>query len=266
VPTEENNTDELMTGSGKKYTAKDYEDAYNLHPTTFLPYETLKIPENVMTLIYGNKGVGKSTIALNIGKACANEGKSVLYIDTEAALSSERLEQLQVNPEFFHLKQMGYVEDFYDFITSDSVLGYDLIILDGIERLSFVTEAENDANSANIGVKARILNKIFRIVNMKFYENKITTIFINHERPNVGGVGHYVPGGQGQLNTSSHTIRFYKTQKGRFIKNGKIAGTLANGTIQKSRFMPEGAEVTLKIHFDTAEVEDVTDKVAKKKK
>lgn len=243
----------------KKYTVEDYQKAYGLRPTTYLPFAPLQIPENVVNLWYGKKGSGKSTVALGVAKATALAGKRVLFVDSEAAITDERLAQLQIPPEYFNLVRISHIEDLYELLTQDdNVEGYHLIVVDGIERLSFLTEADNDANSANIGVKARILNKIFRLINVKYYHEGITSIFVNHERVDINGMGHYVPGGEGQVNASSHTLRFYTTAKSRFQKNGAIAGQYAHVKVMKSRFMSPHQEFKLKVTYETAEVEDAT--------
>jgi len=241
----------------KTYSAADYEKAYGLRPATYLPFPQLAIPENTMTLIYGNKGVGKSTLALGIAKQVAENSK-VLFIDSETGVSPTRLVDLQINPKNFFLRHLEFVEELYELLTSDEVLKYDLVVIDGLGSLGFIAESENSANSANIGVKARILNKMFRLIINRFYDNGVTSIFINHERPMIDGMGHYLPGGQGQLNASSHTLRLYTTSKGRFQKNKKVAGQYINVKVEKSRFISPFQQFKLKLHFLTAEIEDVT--------
>lgn len=251
-------TNDLKASSGKELTEQEFADKIGIKVDSFLPFEALKIPENVVTLIYGNKGAGKSTLALCIARD-VSLSKKVLFIDSEASLSSKRLMTIGVDPTNFTLKRISYVEELYDILTGDEALEYDLIVVDGLERLGFVTEAENDASSANIGVKARILNKIFRLINVKYYENGVTSIFINHERPLIDGMGHYLPGGQGQLNASSHTLRLYTTTKSRFTKNKKVAGQYVHVKVEKSRFMSPHQELKLKLTYETAELEDVTE-------
>ena len=52
------------------------------------------LPSDTITTIYGPSGCGKSTICFQYIKSTLNEGKKVIYIDTEGGFSVERIKQI----------------------------------------------------------------------------------------------------------------------------------------------------------------------------
>lgn len=247
------------TTTNKKYTAEDYQEAYGLRPVTFLPFEPLQIPENVITLITGKEGVGKSTISLQIAKSAALAGLKVLYIDTENSLNGERLELFQVPKDNFTLTYVTYIDEVFDLVRDEATLEFDLIVLDGIERLLSVDEEQNDAYSRNIGSKAHLLNKTIRVMSMRFHKAGVTTVMINHERDVVGGPGGtYLPGGTGQKFAAAHWLKLRTTANSRFQKNGRVGGHYIRVIVAKSRYMNPHQEFKLKLTYETGELENVT--------
>ncbi|RKX84547.1 MAG: DNA repair and recombination protein RadB [Spirochaetes bacterium] len=55
------------------------------------------IEHGSLTNLYGPPGSGKTNIALLASVSCANNGKKVIYIDTEGGFSPERLSQISKN-------------------------------------------------------------------------------------------------------------------------------------------------------------------------
>lgn len=126
------------------------------------------------------------------------------------------------------------LEDAYTHIV-EGVKQYDLIVVDSITALSFRAELENEPGSGNMGIKAKLLNQLCRVLPVLLTKHNCTVIFINQERDSFDGYGKVIPGGKGQLYASSHTIRLSTDAKSRFQKDGEIAGHWVTAELRKSR-------------------------------
>lgn len=193
--------------------------------------EVAGFPKNMVSLVYGPFGVGKSTLMY---KLIQNSPDKILYIDSEAALNTERLQQLNVDPKRFQVRRVNLIEDAYDLIM-ESLDEYDLIILDSVSSLSFKAEIEGEASDANMGKKAQIMNKLCRLLPVLIERSNCAVIFVNQERDRFDGMGKTVPGGMGQMYASSHTVRLSTDAKSKFQKNNEIAGHWTTAEVRKTR-------------------------------
>lgn len=181
-----------------------------------------RIPRNKITLIYGKPGIGKSTTA---NKIAANFPGKTLYIDTEAALTPERLFDLGVDPRTFTTRRLSFMEDIYKLLMEPDTMKFDLIIWDSVAGATFYSEVEGDAFDRQMGVKALIMNKLMRILPNRLDETQTTLILINQVQQ---GFGLYAentpPGGKGQRHAAGIVI--------------SLTGTYPNVTVdvKKNRF------------------------------
>lgn len=167
------------------------------------------IPKDKITLLYGKFGIGKTTLAHLIA---ARSGLKTLYIDTEAALTPERLKDLGIDPRDFVVRRVAYIEDVYSLLMSDEALTYDLIVWDSVAGTSFYTEVEGDAFERQMGVKALIMNKLMRIMPNRLASSGTTLLLINQEREGIGQyAANYVPAGKGQMYSAGLVIRLSGT-------------------------------------------------------
>lgn len=184
--------------------------------------ELTEIPRGRVTQIQGPYAVGKTTLCLNM--IAGMKGLRVLYIDTEAALNPELLVGLEVDAERFTLYNgSAFIEDIYDVILAAlEKPTYDLIILDSLAACTFRVEAAGDGPDANIGQKAKIVNKLMRIVPMELKRTKTALIIINQERETIGNYGpvKYTPGGMGVVYAASLMISLRSNKADRFPRSG----------------------------------------------
>lgn len=154
------------------------------------------IPENKVTLIYGDKGLGKTVLALNIAARAQSQGKNVLYIDCENAVSPSIIRNLGldsmtiINPSY--LEEMGSV-------LLESVKEYSFIVIDSLTSLSPVLEFESSLEEMQQALGARVLGKMFRKLNGLLMRHKCTVVVLNQVRENIGYIKTFVlPGGKAQ--------------------------------------------------------------------
>jgi len=220
----------------KKFQAMGVEPVEWLATNTGLD-ELTKLPIGRIIELYGPEGVGKTTLALNLIQSIKD--KRILYIDTESTLDPNRLTKLKMPADLVTIKKLGYVEEIYDTVLNEYE-NYDLIVVDSIANCSFQTEFEGSAGDANIGIKARVLNKLMRLMPHKLSKSRTTLLLINQERQSIGGyvTQFYTPGGAGIQYACSLRIRLKTTLSDRFPKDPKdgiYQGHLVEAEIKKSK-------------------------------
>lgn len=169
------------------------------------------LPKDKITLIYGKFGVGKSTMAHILA---ARTSLKTLYIDTEAALTPERLSDLGVDCSKFTVLKENLVEKIYEMLLDEKTLQrYDLIIWDSVANSVCLAEAQAPASDGMSHlIKPKILNRLFRLLPLMLDRHKTTLILINQERVGVGQyVPNSVPGGVVQMHSSSIVMRLTGT-------------------------------------------------------
>lgn len=222
--------------------------------TTGIPaFDALtQIPRGRVTQIQGPYGVGKTTLCLNM--IAGLTGHKVLYIDTEAALNPELLARLGVVAKDFTLyNESAFIEDIYEVILrAVEKAKYDMIIFDSLAATTFRTEAANEAADANIGQKAKIVNKLMRIVPMELKRTGTALVIINQEREFIGGYvpQKYTPGGMGVPYGASLMVALKTTKGARFPKGGPpFKGHEVTAEIIKSKVNDPWRKATFKLFY-----------------
>lgn len=185
--------------------------------------EFQKIPRGRLTQIQGPFACGKTTLCLNMIRGL--KGVKVLYIDTEASLNPDLMIQMKLDPKYLTVwNETAYVEDMYEQVVKAADSGkYDLIIVDSLAACTTKVEEEGDVTSHNIGQKAKMVNKLMRVVPMKLKNTDTALVIINQERDFIGGYvpTKYTPGGRGPEYHASLMLRIKTIKSWRFPKDPK---------------------------------------------
>lgn len=211
-----------------------------------------QIPRGRVTQIQGPYGVGKTTLCLNMIKGL--KGYRVLYIDSESALNPELLVDLEVDAANFVLyNSSAFIEDIYEVIIGAlETAKYDMIIFDSLAACTFRTEAANSAADANIGQKAKIVNKLMRIIPMELKRTNTALVIINQERELIGGYvpQKYTPGGMGVPYGASLMVSLKTTKGARFPKSGPpFQGQAVTAEIIKSKVNEPWRKATFNLYY-----------------
>lgn len=184
-----------------------------------------------------------TTLALNM--VAGLRDKRVFYVDSEASLNPELLVALKLNPNNFTLyNKSAFLEDIYEEIKKAAESGmYDMIVFDSLASCTTKTEAEDNIANANIGQKAKMVNKMMRVLPILLAKNDTALVIINQEREVIGGYvpQKYTPGGMAVPYAASLMIslktmkswRFGRTTKG--TQAGNFIGHYIEATIIKSK-------------------------------
>ncbi len=157
------------------------------------------IERDAITTIYGPAGTGKTNLALHAVISCVNEGKKVIYVDTEGGFSITRLSQIAKNHQEI-LEQVLFVKPttfdeqvkaFDDVKTLATSKNVGLIIVDTISmlyRLERSSGVEAREFNRELGVQIVALTKIAREKNIPILiTNQVYTSFDNGGVHMVGG-------------------------------------------------------------------------------
>jgi len=226
------------------------------------------IPMGRVTQIQGPYAVGKTTLALNMIKGLSD--KKVFYIDSEASLNPELLVELELDPELFHIwNKSAFIEDIYEVLVEAVKSGeYDLIVFDSLASCTTKVEAEGDITASNIGQKAKMVNKMMRIIPSELKTTNTALVIINQEREVIGGYvpQKYTPGGMGVPYAASLMISLKSIKSWRFgrtaadTKKGIFIGQDVEATIIKSKVNQPWRKKTFKLYYpQPIETEDEPD-------
>lgn len=191
-------------------------------------------------------------------KCGKNEKMQIIYIDSEGTYDKKWAEAIGVNNEEILLVQPENLEEVIEIIkTMIRTNKVDLIIFDSIASSVPIVEREKPVEDHNVGVGAKILNKMCRLITSSFNYlnldcvNKPHIILINQPREKVGvmfGSNKTIPGGLGQEHLSSITIEFTHLAKigedgNKNPKNSpedpvNIVGQMCSFEVQKNKTYP----------------------------
>lgn len=140
-------------------------------------YET-----DAITTIYGPAGAGKTNLALLASVKTAQDGKKVIYIDTEGGFSIARLKQIVSNPKkildkMVFLQPTNFDEQKKAFAQLKQLVNnkIGLIVVDTIAMLYKIQRSTEDVKDVNqeLGAQIGLLNEICR-------KEKIPVLITNH--------------------------------------------------------------------------------------
>lgn len=222
--------------------------------TTGIPEldELTQIPRGRVTQIQGPYAVGKTTLCLNM--IAGLTGYKVLYIDSEAALNPALLVSLRMDSNNFKLyNKSAYIEDICEQIIDAAKSGkYDMIILDSLAATTTKVEATGDITASNIGQKAKIVNKLMRLVPMELKRTDTALIIINQEREVIGAYAaiKYTPGGMGVPYGASLMVALRTNKKARFPSSGPpYKGHEITAEVIKSKVGEPWGKKTFKLYY-----------------
>lgn len=153
------------------------------------------IPDNRITVLGGESGVGKSFLCYNICRQAQEDGYSIIYIDTEFAIELDQLPNygIDTSEDKFMLIRNNVIEDLKIFTTQlldnlkeQKEAGKDidkfLFIVDSVGQLGSRKEVE-DAKSGKEKAdmtKAKALASYFRIIGSDMSSLSIPMVCTNH--------------------------------------------------------------------------------------
>jgi len=201
------------------------------------------VPRGRLTMIYGNPGAGKTTIALQTCASICADGGRAIYVDWENEVEPRYASVLGVpvsDEDKFLLIQPNTLEDGLKWMVYAAQDGVDLIVIDSIGAAvpkQMFEKQEGDA--VPIGLNARkwseYLPKLKNIVS----SCNTAVIGISQLRAAIGGFGPVAPKPQGgkawtYYNSLQIMLRVIGTEKGKVwdAMQGKLVDTVVGNRVR----------------------------------
>ncbi len=160
-----------------------YNDTQPIKTGTFLDKLTGigGIPRKRITEIFGDAGVGKSSICLQAVGAAMETGLRCLWADVEFSYDARYAQSLGIRNEALGLLQEQYAEDLLDALEREiNEANYDLVVIDSIGGLLPRAEAEKGAAEKVIGGQASLVARFCRKIVPLLSLRNVALVVINH--------------------------------------------------------------------------------------
>lgn len=210
-------------------------------------------PRGLITEVYGQPGVGKSTLSMTAAANVASEGGKVLYFDVEAALNFEKLRDVGVNPELFDIVRELCIEDIIPPLRGALATGeYDAIFVDSIAAMSFRTEVyDPETGKYNVGRRGLLLNQAMRLIPHALRQTRTALVFINQTRDNFDPYGkkYVLPGGKALTYAASLMVELSSNKADRYGPADAPTGQKVTAMVEKSRVSLPFRKATFKLRY-----------------
>lgn len=211
------------------------------------------IPVGRITEVFGEAGVGKSTLCLQLVANAQKQGKRCLWADVEWSYETRYAEQLGVDNKKLGLLQERLAEDVLDAIEDALEHGkYDLIILDSIGGLLPRAAAEKTAGEKTIGGQAGLVATFCRKIVPLLVIKEVALVVINHSYTDIMSGKLMTSGGEKLRYHKSLSIRL-KPKMGVVLKSGEDkVGKVIIAEIKKNKVgATEGQTCDMQLLFGT---------------
>ena len=210
--------------------------------------------------LYGPNSSGKTSLAIDTIVKCQKEDPNFVagWLETEGSVTEKMLEDHGIDLDrliYWRQEDVGNAENALDILRGFVAGGdIDMIVVNSVAGLAPKVETEDDLEKQNIALTARLLSKLFRVVNGFAAKNDVTLVFINQIRDNVG-----VMFGDTTTTTGGKALAFYASQRIKMNRNKIMAadpikeedGVKISCIIHKNRFAGKHNPFTKCIYYAT---------------
>lgn len=209
------------------------------------------IPRGVITEVFGDEGIGKSSMCLQIVAAAQQQGLRCLWADVEWSYAAKYASSLGVDNSKLGLIRERFAESTLEKLEEAIDSGeWDLVILDSVGSILPRTEAEKSVEGKTIGGQAGIMAKFCRRIVPSLALNNVALVVINHSFIDIMSGKLMTSGGKKLAYHKSLSIRF-KAKQGVVLKQGdRRIGKVVIGEVRKNKLAPtEGMELDGQLIF-----------------
>jgi recombination protein RecA len=207
-------------------------------------------PQGRMIEIFGDAGVGKSTLALHAVQSCQKAGGLAVYIDAEhgldlcyAGVLGVRLNELLIVKPSSAEQALGTLET----LVQSRQVG--VIVLDSVAALAPQQEIDTQGQTGNLFLQAQLLSRTLRRLSSLLHHTPTTILFLNQLRfhsPAPQIIRETTPGG--------HALKFYASirlelvHKKHLLQQDRILGQHIVARVLKNKSAPpyQEAHITLR--------------------
>lgn len=212
------------------------------------------IPRGVITEIFGDEGIGKSSLCLQLVANAQKLGLKCLWADVEYSYVPSYAATLGVDNKKLGLIRDEIAENVLDTLEAEIRTGkWDLVILDSVGGILPRSEAEKNADGRTIGGQAGLMAKFCRKVVPALSVTDTALIAINHAYIDVMSGKLLTSGGKKLAYHKALSIRFKSKYGNASLKVGeRKVGKTVVGEVRKNKLAgTEGLEIEGKLYFGT---------------
>ena len=176
-----------------------------------------------MIEVYSENGCGKTGLALDAAAACQKNGGIVAFVDSDHALNIEYCETIGLIVDDLIFSQPDCGEHAVTIIKELVACGeVDLIIIDSIAAMTPRVILEGESGQAHMGVHARLMGQMIKMISGTASDNGTTLIFINQLRAT------YAMWGDKETTTGGNALKFFASQRIEIKRKGyiKVSGDI----------------------------------------
>lgn len=203
-----------------------------------------------MIEIFGDESSGKTALALYLAKQYLQNGESVLYIDTERAMTKETLKAAGIENDNFYILRENILEDALNACVEASI-GFGAVVIDSLAGLTTKQQLYDDIDDGSHSYYiTRAISSALPILSACLADHNCTLIIINQLREKVGvifGKPTYSTGGKAlkYFFTASLDIRKVDYLK----KKGDIIGLRSSAKVVKNKIAKPYGKTEFNIIF-----------------
>lgn len=209
------------------------------------------VPRGVITEIFGDESIGKSSLCLQLVASAQQQGLNCLWADIEWSYGTAYAESLGVNNKKLGIIREQFAEASLDAIEEAVSSGkWDLVVLDSIGGILPRAEAEKEAGGKTIGGQAGLIAKFCRKIVPLLKIHNVALVVINHSFVDIMSGKIMTSGGKKLAYHKAISIRL-KQKFGVVIKQGdRKVGKVVVGEVKKNKeAATEGLELDGQLIF-----------------
>lgn len=177
-------------------------------------YYGFEVDGDAMFMLRGQTITHNSSLTIQISESL---GDKILYIDTEATLTTDYIEALGANPKNFSHSIPSTTEQMCDIIRSN-IPNFDVIIVDSINNSASNEQMKKTAGEKTMANRALVLSNQLPILIGLANQYNTTLIILSQIRENINKMNKYdsdtvIPGGKSLHHNSSLTLELFKSTK-----------------------------------------------------
>lgn len=211
------------------------------------------IPRGRITEVFGDSGVGKSTVVLQAIANLQKESVKCLYADIEWSFDARYAEGLGVDIKKLSVLRERFAEDALNTIEIEVSSGnFDLIVLDSIGGLLPRQEAEKESGQKTIGGQASLVAAFCRKIVPLLHQHNVALVVVNHSFIDIMSGAIKTSGGKKLEYHRSLSIRLKPKSGVAINQGGKKVGLVVVGQVKRNKLAGnEGMEIEANFLFNS---------------
>lgn len=209
------------------------------------------IPRGVITEIFGDESIGKSSFCLQMVAEAQRQGLRCLFADVEWSYDVRYAASLGIDNDKLGIIRERFAETTLDALEEAVESGqWDLVVLDSVGGILPRAEAEKENGGKTIGGQAGLIAKFCRKIVPLLKIKNVALVVINHSFVDIMSGKIMTSGGKKLAYHKSLSIRF-KQKFGVVIKQGdRKVGKVVVGEVKKNKLAAtEGLELDGQLIF-----------------